>query len=76
MPLPSPRDAKRALETGILPPTINYQHPDPACDLSYVPNTAIEAIVPAALSNSLAFGGHNASLVFRRLDEEETGSGR
>ena len=57
-----------ALRHQRLPPTINYETPDPSCDLSYVPNEAIEAVVPAALSNSLGFGGHNASLVFRPVD--------
>lgn len=55
-----------ALRDGVLPPTINYTTPDPECDLDYVPNTAREAKVEYALSNNLGFGGHNASLVFRR----------
>ena len=55
-----------ALRHGILPPTINYQHPDPDCDLDYVPNTARAARVSVALSNSMGFGGHNAVLAFRR----------
>ena len=48
---------------GCLPPTINYEHPDPECDLDYVPNTARRSAVDTALSNSLGFGGHNTSLV-------------
>ncbi len=56
-----------AMENGMLPPTINLTDPDPACDLDYVPNVARKADVPAALSNSFGFGGHNACLVFSRV---------
>lgn len=55
-----------ALQHGIVPPTANYQTPDPDCDLDYVPNTARPASLEAVMTNSLGFGGHNASLVFRR----------
>ncbi len=55
-----------ALQHGIIPPTINYRTPDPDCDLDYVPNVARPAAIEAVMSNSLGFGGHNASLVFRR----------
>ena len=55
------------MERGVLPPTINLEHPDPACDLDYVPNFAREAKFDAVLSNSFGFGGTNATLVFARL---------
>jgi len=55
-----------ALERHVLPPTINYQTPDPDCDLDYVPNTARAVEVQAALSNSLGFGGHNVTLALSR----------
>lgn len=55
------------LERDIIPPTINYEHPDPDCDLDYVPNQARKAEVKVALSNSLGFGGHNATLVFKKF---------
>ena len=57
----------QAIRHGVIPPTINYQTPDPDCDLNYVPNEAIEAPVRVALTNSFGFGGHNASLIFRRF---------
>ncbi len=55
-----------ALKHGVIPPTINYEHPDPACDLDYVPNTARKAALQVAISNSFGFGGINAVLVFRK----------
>ena len=55
----------QALRTGIIPPTINLHTPDPECDLDYVPNQARKADLEVALSNSMGFGGHNASLLFR-----------
>ena len=57
----------KALEEGVVPPTINLLEADPDCDLNYVPGTAIQAPVTLALSNSLGFGGHNACLTFRKL---------
>ena len=56
-----------AMEKGIIPPTINYEEPDPACDLDYVPNKAREAKVDYIMSNSLGFGGTNATLLFKRV---------
>ena len=57
-----------AIHEGVLPPTINYETPDPECDLDYIPNEAREADVGVAVSNSSGFGGHNASIVLRRFD--------
>jgi beta-ketoacyl-acyl-carrier-protein synthase II len=56
----------QALRTGIIPPTINLETPDPACDLDYVPNQARTADLEVVLTNSFGFGGHNASLVIRK----------
>ena len=58
-----------ALHHGMLPPTINLDHPDPACDLDYVPNTARPVQTQVVLSNSFGFGGVNACLLFRRCDQ-------
>ncbi len=56
------------IKNGIIPPTINYETPDPECDLDYVPNTARQSQVKVAMSNSFGFGGTNASLIFRAFD--------
>jgi 3-oxoacyl-[acyl-carrier-protein] synthase II len=56
-----------AMERGVVPPTINYQTPDPDCDLDYVPNTARQATVNVAMSNSLGFGGTNATIIFKKV---------
>ena len=58
-----------AVNRGVLPPTINYEEPDPACDLDYIPNEAREADVRIGVSNSFGFGGHNATIVVRRFDD-------
>jgi len=58
----------KAIQTDILPPTINYQVPDPECDLDYVPNTSRRMKVNAAISNSFGFGGHNASIAAKKFN--------
>ncbi|MFD1017852.1 beta-ketoacyl-ACP synthase II [Thalassobacillus hwangdonensis] len=58
----------KAIGDGILPPTINYETPDPECDLDYVPNEARSQEVNAVISNSLGFGGHNATLIFKKYE--------
>jgi 3-oxoacyl-[acyl-carrier-protein] synthase II len=58
-----------AIQGGFVPPTINLHHPDPECDLDYVPNEAREQAVDVALSNGFGFGGHNACLVIERFAE-------
>jgi 3-oxoacyl-[acyl-carrier-protein] synthase II len=58
-----------AVQRGVLPPTINYEAPDPTCDLDYIPNQARATEIEVGVSNSFGFGGHNACVVFRRWDE-------
>ncbi len=58
-----------AIEHGIIPPTINLTHPDPECDLDYVPNEARQAKIDKVLTNSFGFGGHNSTLIFRRYSD-------
>jgi 3-oxoacyl-[acyl-carrier-protein] synthase II len=58
-----------AVNRGVLPPTINYEDPDPECDLDYIPNESREADVRTGVSNSFGFGGHNAAIVVRRFED-------
>jgi len=57
----------KTIETGLIPPTINLENPDPDCDLDYVPNEARRAKVTTTMSNSLGFGGHNASIIVKKF---------
>ena len=56
------------IKNGIIPPTINYEFPDPECDLDYVPNTSREKKIHAVISNSFGFGGHNVCLCLKRFE--------
>jgi 3-oxoacyl-[acyl-carrier-protein] synthase II len=58
-----------AIREGVLPPTMNYEHPDPECDLDYVPNEARRAQVEVALSNAMGLGGHNGCVLFGRAPD-------
>ena len=57
------------MRDGIVPPTINYEDPDPECDLDYIPNESRETDVRYALSNNFGFGGHNACLVIKKFED-------
>jgi 3-oxoacyl-[acyl-carrier-protein] synthase II len=57
-----------AIRDDVLPPTINYQNPDPVCDLDYVPNESRPKQIRTVMTNSFGFGGHNASLIFREFE--------
>ena len=59
----------KTIQDGIIPPTINYEVPDPECDLDYVPNQARSAQVKYVMSNSFGFGGHNATIIFKEYDK-------
>jgi 3-oxoacyl-[acyl-carrier-protein] synthase II len=61
--------AIRTIRDGVIHPTINYENPDPDCDLDYVPNVAREVEVNTVLSNSFGFGGQNACVVIRKFEE-------
>ncbi|MDO5650343.1 MAG: beta-ketoacyl-[acyl-carrier-protein] synthase II, partial [Gallicola sp.] len=58
-----------ALKEGVIPPTINYEKLDEDCDLNIVPNKAVEANITYALKNSFGFGGHNATLLYKKFED-------
>ena len=60
----------KVINEGIIPPTVNLEHPDPECDLDYVPNVARPGDIRIAISNSFGFGGHNSVIAIGRYDEQ------
>jgi 3-oxoacyl-[acyl-carrier-protein] synthase II len=58
-----------SIKNNIVTPTINYTTPDPDCDLNYTPNKPVEREIRAAVANTLGFGGHNASICFKKFEE-------
>jgi len=62
--------AAKSIYHDVVPPTINYETPDPECDLDYVPNEKREMVVKAAMSTNLGFGGHNAAVLFKKYEEQ------
>ncbi|MFA6998167.1 MAG: beta-ACP synthase, partial [Victivallaceae bacterium] len=58
----------KAIQNGIVPPTINYETPDPECDLDITPNVAKEKNIRVAINTNLGFGGHNAAIVFKKFE--------
>jgi len=59
----------KAIQDGIVPPTTNYETPDPDCDLDITPNTAKEKPIKVAVNTNLGFGGHNAAIVFKKFED-------
>ena len=57
----------KTLTTGMIPPTINYENPDPECDLNYTPNKAVQRDVKVAITDNLGFGGQNGALLFKKF---------
>jgi 3-oxoacyl-[acyl-carrier-protein] synthase II len=60
----------KALQTGLIPPTINYQNPDPDCDLNYTPNKAVQKDIQYGMNINIGFGGQNAAVIFKKVTHE------